>query len=153
VLYASKTKCSFVKLCACSLCVCACVCSLTHDHLCASHRYWGFVSKPQLTLSLNRAKAESCLSGAPRPRTSNLCNYFLWPLWIPLPFLQLNFQTIFPPSEPSHAFLTGCAILLSSCFWRGVFRNSDRQTLDKWHSWFPLACKWCLAAIFKCCSI
>lgn len=112
-----------------SLCVCACVCSLTNVHLCTSHRYWDFVTEPRLVAGLSRAKADNCISGAPQPQTKQT-PLLLLPLasseTTSLSPAELSNRFLFP-SEPSHAFLTGCAILFGPLFLERSFRNSDRQ--------------------------
>lgn len=132
-----------MKMYACSLCVRMRACVHLRMLICAHPAGTGALCLNHSSSWVSVEQGLSCLSGAPRPRTSHLSDYFLWPLWTPIPFLQLNFQIDFPPrSQVLHfwLFVPSCWALVLE----GSFRNSDRQTLDKWHSWLLLAFKWCL---------
>lgn len=131
--------------------ICPCVCmSMCYVHMCV-HTDGTFTCVLNvLELSVGHSQTDMWSCACPPPH--------LLPSLLPvlLPFPQLPNVFFFPQSI--HAFLAGCAILeplfFNSCsMTERKSRNSDKQTLDKWHFITPTwisHLKIILVVVFKC---
>lgn len=117
--------------------VCTCVCSHTHMLIYVCPIGSGALCLKHVSSSIKQ-RLRAAL-GTPQPPPRHLC-----PLRTPPPFLPLGFQ-MDVSSLGARSCIPDRFCIFGPLFFHsyrmtdaGNFRNSDGQTLEKWHSRFPL---------------